>query len=524
MRLALFSPLPPARSGIADYTSALLGPLEKLANVTVFSSIDGGAGSPEARRFRADDFDIALYQIGNNSWHAHAYQHALRYPGVVVMHESNLHHLIADITIKRGDWNAYLREVEYDGGPEALAHAERVRTLQIGPDYDGVRMMRRILEVSRGVIVHSRSVETEVRAAGFTGPVAVIPHGAWVPDADRMGSRERLGVSPAEVLIGVFGFLKPYKRIAQSLRVFRRLLRVQPHAKMILVGEPHPEFPIQALIQRLGISASVRILGYTPIEDFVDYMAACDIVLNLRFPTVGESSGTLLRSLGLGKAVIVSDVGSFSEYPDEICLKAPVDETEEDCLFEYLSLLASRPDLRIALGERARSWVAEECSWDLVANRYFHFLQAVQEGRRWEQPVKAASEPAKEAAAAVPAVPEEYILGWVPQDRDARKYARTHITRLARTLEITPRGGPEDRVLEMGAYLQITPALKTRLGYGEVRGCYYGPPGSVQRRTVISEEGEVFECEVDLFDAEKDEFPYADGHFSTVLCCELLEH
>ena len=47
------------------------------------------------------------------------------------------------------------------------------------------------------------------------------------------------------------------------------------------------------------------------------YLAACDIVLNLRYPTVGENSGTLMRALGLGKAVVVSDVGSFSEFPDE---------------------------------------------------------------------------------------------------------------------------------------------------------------------------------------------------------------
>ena len=76
----------------------------------------------------------------------------------------------------------------------------------------------------------------------------------------------------------------------------------------------------------------------------------------------------------------------------------------------------------------------------------------------------------------------------------------------------------------MGAYLQITPALKTRLGYGEVRGCYYGRAGSRHRREVTSESGERFCCEIDLFDAEKDAFPYPSAYFSTVLCCELLEH
>jgi len=76
----------------------------------------------------------------------------------------------------------------------------------------------------------------------------------------------------------------------------------------------------------------------------------------------------------------------------------------------------------------------------------------------------------------------------------------------------------------MGAYLQITPALKTRLGYGEVRGCYYGPRGQTNHRSVTSENGEAFHCDIDLFDAEKDRFPYDDGYFTTVLCCELIEH
>jgi SAM-dependent methyltransferase len=76
----------------------------------------------------------------------------------------------------------------------------------------------------------------------------------------------------------------------------------------------------------------------------------------------------------------------------------------------------------------------------------------------------------------------------------------------------------------MGAYLQITPALQTRLGYGEVHGCYYGPAGRVEPRTITSSAGEQFSCDIELFDAEKDRFSYEDEFFSTVLCCELIEH
>ncbi len=517
-RVAFFSPLPPQKSGIADYSAALLEPLRRMADVAVFGE------SPQA--FDPARFDSLLYQLGNNPYHEFAYRGALCHPGIVVLHEANLHHLIADITIKRGDWDAYLREVEFDGGPAALEYAQRVRRLEVGPDYEGVPMLRRVLAASRGVIVHSRAMIADVRATGFQGPIARIPHGAWIPETDRMAYRDRLGLGESAPLIGIFGFLKPYKRIAESLRAFRRLLRVEPGARMIFVGEPHPEFPVESLIRSLGLSRAVRLLGFAPIEDFVGYLSACDIVLNLRFPTVGESSGTLLRALGLGKAVIVSDIGSFREYPDEICLKVPVDSAEEDLLFEYLNLLASQPTVAAALGRRAREWVQRECNWGLVAARYLNFIQAVAEGGDYHEPVCEPSLAVSTAAAAAgtPPVDAPYIFGWAGPETGSRDYVETHITRLVRTLEMTPPGGSGDRVLEMGAYMQITPALKTRLGYGEVRGCYYGPAGRVEHKTATNEEGELFECDVDLFNAEKDHFPYDDGSFATVLCCELVEH
>jgi glycosyltransferase involved in cell wall biosynthesis/SAM-dependent methyltransferase len=518
LRVAFFSPMPPSGSGIADYAAALVEQLSALATVQVRDENHSA--------FQPDQFDIALYQVGNNGHHGFAYEQALRTPGVVVLHESNLHHLLAEITIKHGDWDRYLREVEYDGGPEALAYARRVRALEIGPDYEGVPMLRRLLERSRGIIVHSRYMECEVRKAGYNGPVAVIPHGAWIPEVDRMAYRDQLGVTPDMPLAGIFGYLKPYKRIAESLRAFRRLLRLHPDAKMILVGAPHPDFPLQTLIHSLGLSTSVRVLGFTPMEDFTGYMAACDIVLNLRYPTVGESSGTLLRALGLGRAVIVSDVGSFSEYPDEICLKAPVDVTEEETLFEYLSLLVSRPGIRRGLGDCAREWVAAECNWQSVARRYLAFLDCVVRGSAWNP--HAGGDTSQESAGVRHEpqphwVEPEYILGWADGE-SSRAYVRTHLARLEKTLAITPSGSADKRILEMGAYLQITPALQTRLGYGEVRGCYYGKAGETIRKEVQSESGQRFACDVDLFDAGKDPFPYADEYFDTVLCCELIEH
>ena len=315
-----------------------------------------------------------------------------------------------------------------------------MQALEVGPDYEGVAMTRRLLESARGVIVHSRFMRDEMRTAGFTGPIAVIPHGAWIPPVDRMAFRHRLGLDETIPLIGIFGFLKPYKRIAESLRAFRRLVRVAPTAKMILVGEPHPELPVESMIRSMGIEANVRVIGFAPIEDFVGYLAACDIVLNLRYPTVGESSGTLLRSLGLGKAVMVSEIGSFQEFPDDVCIKVPVGPGEEDLIFEYMNLLVARPEAARALGARAKEYVATECNWTTVAKKYAAFAAAV-----WRRAPGLRGDIAQDLPEAPPPEPaikadeiKPYLHTWAHNEQESW-YLNTHETRLAKTLEITPQ-------------------------------------------------------------------------------------
>jgi hypothetical protein len=140
LRIAFFSPMPPSKSGIADYSEALVQELSKRAEVEVFCSAE--------KRLDPARFDACLYHVGNNPHHDFVYETALRHPGFVVMHEANLHHLIAHLTIRRDNWDAYVAECEYDGGPVALEFAHRVRRLETGPDYEGVPMTRRLLNAS----------------------------------------------------------------------------------------------------------------------------------------------------------------------------------------------------------------------------------------------------------------------------------------------------------------------------------------------------------------------------------------
>lgn len=564
MKIAVFTPLNPAKCGISDYSEALLPHMAAHAEITVFhDEYDPEPVRPLAgialcnrREFDPAAFDVTLYQIGNNPYHIYAYDEALRHPGVVTLHEYNLHHLVADATIKRDDWDAYLAEAEHNGGAEALAFARRVRSLEVGPDYEGVAMNRRLIESSRALVVHSDYLLREVRAAGHDLTVARIPHGADVVEVNHNSHRAVLGLDPESVLIGIFGFLKPYKRIKESLKAMQRLVRLDPRVRMILVGEEHPDFDVRRMVRELGLTEHVGLKGYVDLAEFDQLMGSVDICLNLRYPTAGETSGTLLRALATGRATVVSDVGAFGDLPDDVCLKVPPGAGEVDLLTEYLNLLVARPAVRNSLGERARQFVATECAWERVGEQYVRFLEDVARGEaKSDEPAVIAmstqTEPKEprefrprrkraedvddfddwfdEAKPAPPAYEENeelasYIRGYCHDRPGDASYVEKHLTRLVRTIEITPPGTDEQRCLEMGAYMHITPALKNKLGYGEVRGSYLGAAGRVDKRTVSHENGETFHAYVDCFNAEKDAYPYDDDSFDTVICCELLEH
>lgn len=118
---------------------------------------------------------------------------------------------------------------------------------------------------------------------------------------------------------------------------------------------------------------------------------------------------------------------------------------------------------------------------------------------------------------------EEALRKLPVPDADARAYLEKHIPRLARTLALVPRPQSSGRVLELGCYMQITPFLKSLSGYEEVRGAYYGPAGKTDRKTIEFDDWK-FECDVDLFDAERDVFPYPDDYFDLVIAGEIIEH
>jgi glycosyltransferase involved in cell wall biosynthesis len=192
----------------------------------------------------------------------------------------------------------------------------------------------------------------------------------------------RAEVTPAtdvsgEPLVGCFGYLNMNKRVPELLRAFASLRRERPGARLLLVGATGERFDVERRLERLGLTDGVVRMDYVPEERVWSLMAACDVLVNLRYPTMGETSGSVIRALSLGKALVVSDVGWFSELPGGAVLKVPVDDYEVATLRAALGLAA---DNAAELGEAARAFVEREHDLARVADAYVAALEVAAGG------------------------------------------------------------------------------------------------------------------------------------------------
>ncbi|MFL6031004.1 MAG: glycosyltransferase [Gaiellaceae bacterium] len=342
MRVAYYSPLPPERSGIADYSALLLPALQRLVDVDV---VRRGRTRPVAA-------DVGLYHVGNDpEAHAWIVDALRRRPGVVVLHEFVLHHLVAGLTIGRKDGPGYLAAMERDAGVPGRLLAHGVLDGRVPPPWetrpDEFPLAGEVLATATGLIVHSHYVEDHVRGA-FDGPVWRIPHPAWsMPDVVRAQIEGR-------PLFGCFGHLNASKRIPQLLEAFAAVRQRHPHARLLLVGPASPRFDTKRLT-----GEGVERIDYVEEERLWSLIASCDACISLRAPTMGETSGSVIRALSLGRPLVVSDVGWFSELPDEVALKVPVGEDEVTALAAALELLASSEPTQLAMSDAAREYAAE---------------------------------------------------------------------------------------------------------------------------------------------------------------------
>jgi glycosyltransferase involved in cell wall biosynthesis len=361
MKLAYYSPFPPERTGISEYSALLVPALRERVDVDV------------AKRGGRARGDVALYHVGNNpEAHGWILDRLRAEPGVVVLHDFVLHHLIAGTTLGRKDGASYLAALEREGGVAARLLGLGVIDGCIPPLWE-VRpedfpLCGEVLEHATGLIVHSQYVETRARGLGYRGPIWRVPHPAWpAPDV----SAER---PPGDPVLGAFGNLNASKRVGSLLDGFARFRESHARARLLVVGASAPGTDLDVRFEAAGVEDAVTRHDYVDEPRLWALMRGVDAVISLRSPTMGETSGTVIRALTLGKPLVVSDVGWFAELPDEVALKVVPDEHEAEEIAAAMERLAE-PAVRSEAGEAARALARREHDLGHVADLYVAALE-----------------------------------------------------------------------------------------------------------------------------------------------------
>jgi glycosyltransferase involved in cell wall biosynthesis len=181
------------------------------------------------------------------------------------------------------------------------------------------------------------------------------------------------------------GSVTPNRQIDLSLRAFSEVYQTYPQARYLIVGEwQHPDLTLEELLAELNLREVVHHVGFVEdISEFDDWIASADVLVNLRHPTVGETSGVVLRALAAGRPVIVSNTGWYGELPEGSCLKVPPHDLP--ALTQAMLSLVQDVALRARMSQTASEYVRRVHRPAYVAAQYVEFVQ--ESVARWRKPV-----------------------------------------------------------------------------------------------------------------------------------------
>jgi glycosyltransferase involved in cell wall biosynthesis len=386
MKLAVWSPLPPSASGIADYVAEQLGGLARRFDVRLVVEDPRAVDLPAARGLpllgagEEVEADLDLYHLGNSPAHAFVYRAALARPGVVVLHDFSLHHLVLDQTVERGDPSRYLREMRRAHGERGTFVGRQVARALGGDLLPALYPLNdRILESSLAVVGLTQHVASRAGRRLGDRPVLHLPHHVSLP-LDPVPSREEarraLGLPGDALLLTAPGLATVSKRLDVALRVAGGLRARHPSLRFVVAGAQDGRLPLVEWARAAGLADGLVVTGRLGPHDFIRHLAAADVVVALRFPTHGEISGALVRALGVGRpALVTAGTPAAEEFPEGCVVPVSPGVTESAELEALLSRLLADAPLRNTIGRLARDHVRAHHGLGATVGRLADFLQ-----------------------------------------------------------------------------------------------------------------------------------------------------
>jgi len=394
-KIAFFTPLPPLESGISDYSVDILNNLSRYFDIDVYiddnytatCSLNENIRVYNHKYFKKNSskyFDI-LYQVGNSLFHTYMYSYIKKYKGTVVLHDYNMHSVAQAEALHKQKNNMKLyRDYLLEDFSEDVVKfflddlkngSSQLKTSEM--ELNGF-----ITNYAAKIIVHSDEAREKLLRKNIATNVRTIRSYATImPLQDAIITKEKYGYLIDDIIISSFGHIHETKRVIPILNAFNRLCRKYENVRYLFVGKLDLQMVdiFQQYIEANALEGRVTVTGYVDLAAFEDYIDLSDICLNLRYPYNGETSGSLMRILSKGKCVIVNNIGSFREIPDDCCLKIPdakelTNAIEIDVIYDAMETLVANEEYRRKLSESARRYAEEELDINVIAKQYYDYI------------------------------------------------------------------------------------------------------------------------------------------------------
>ncbi len=401
MRVAWFSPLPPDGSGIAAYSAEVVPFLmPRFGALDLYSAPLSDGVRPRTIdpveftwRHRRQPYDLVVYQLGNSRAHDFMWSFLFRYPGLLVLHDAQVHQARALWLLSRLEprLTDYLAEVRASH-PAASPDLGHLFAAGLGGELFRLwPLVSLVIGASRLTAVHNAHLGRTLATAHPDAAITAIEMGTADPlrdrptlAADAAAIRQRHGIPDDAVVVGAYGGITPEKRIPQLLTAVAAMGGDVP-LHVLLVGQRATHYDVDAEIASLGLAGRVHIAGYVADEALPAHLAAADICWCLRWPSNGETSASWIRCLAAGRPTLITALAQLQEVPALAASDAgsvelplatraiaiaidPLDEPREVPL--ALQALVARPDLRGAMGAEARRYWEARHTLPRMADAY----------------------------------------------------------------------------------------------------------------------------------------------------------
>jgi glycosyltransferase involved in cell wall biosynthesis len=304
-KIAMITPLPPVKSGVADYAALLARSFGDRVDLALFSTAPAAGAQPmSSLPYSASGFDRIVSVMGNSSEHFGIHDLLLRHGGACICHDARLLGFTID---KYGvDHAARLASAEL-GRPVSTAEVEA---------WDADESLREadffgpLANAADPLIFHTAYAAAAVRQR-FGTAARYLPFALQRPwpddtisDSARCAARQRVGMTDGEIAIVSFGFIHATKGIDAALRALVHL----PDCRLYWIGQNHQDISgFQVLARDLGIADRVVFANrYFPDTEYRDYLLAADFGLQLRIASRGNISGALSDCIAAGLPTVAS--------------------------------------------------------------------------------------------------------------------------------------------------------------------------------------------------------------------------